>query len=89
MALIVFAVLFQLIAGRRVELQRSQLAHTFERDERASLLREFQMDLGFKESSGKFYDRFKEEMVLGFSGDSEDWLVANTTLFLITNFFCF
>jgi len=33
------------------------------------LLQEFQMDLGFKESSEKFYDKFKEEMVLGFTGD--------------------
>jgi hypothetical protein len=47
------------------------------------------MDLGFKESSEKFYDKFKEEMVLGFTGDAEDWLVANTTIFLITNFFMF
>jgi len=70
-------------------LQKSQIASTFEGSQRESLLKEFQIDLSFKESSEKFYDKYKEEMVLGFTGDSEDWLVANTTIFLITNFFMF
>ena len=47
------------------------------------------MDFDFKSSPSKFYDKFKEEMVIGFTGDSDDWLVANTTIYLITNFFMF
>ena len=53
------------------------------------LLSEFEFDLSFKESGKKFYDKYKEDMVVGFNGDEEDWLVANTTIFLITNFFLF
>lgn len=44
------------------------------------------MDLKFQSSSLELYNKYKEEMVHGFNGDEgEDWMVANLTVFLVTN----
>ena len=34
-----------------------------------------------------YNEKIKEEMVHGFTGDEQDWLAANTCLFLIANYF--